>query len=39
MRYEGDEVKADYTLTYETVTVSEAVAEKLREITDSLGLD
>lgn len=38
-RYEGEEVKADYTMTYETVTVSEAVAEKLREIADSLGLD
>jgi YD repeat-containing protein len=38
-RYEGDEVKADYTLTYETVTVSEAVAEQLRALVGSLALD
>lgn len=38
-RYEDGQLKGEYTLTYETVTVSKDVAQKLQQIVDSLGLD
>ena len=35
--YDGQELVSEYTLTYETVTVSEEVAKKIKETTDLLA--